>query len=79
MRLEPLVNPLLDENDLVRLGFLLQKAVDAMRSVENSRAFHFPVERRRYPVSATTTSFLVVNDAFGKSYASNPIMSGFFK
>uniref|UniRef100_A0A0R3X8A0 Bromo domain-containing protein n=1 Tax=Hydatigena taeniaeformis TaxID=6205 RepID=A0A0R3X8A0_HYDTA len=49
MRLEPLVNPLLDENDLVRLGFLLQKAVDAMRGVENSRAFHFPVEKRRYP------------------------------
>lgn len=53
MRLEPLVNPLLDENDLVRLGFLLQKAVDAMRGVENSRAFHFPVEKRRYPVSFT--------------------------
>uniref|UniRef100_A0A0V0J2P4 Bromo domain-containing protein n=1 Tax=Schistocephalus solidus TaxID=70667 RepID=A0A0V0J2P4_SCHSO len=49
MRLESLVNPLLDEDDLVSLNFLLQKAVEAMRGVENSRAFHFPVDKRRYP------------------------------
>ncbi len=58
MRLEALVNPLLDENDLVRLGFLLQKAVDAMRGVEHSRPFHLPVEKRRYPVSSRINPFI---------------------
>ncbi|VEL37750.1 unnamed protein product [Protopolystoma xenopodis] len=51
MRLESLVNPLLDENDLVGLSYLLTQAVDAMRAVENSRPFHFPVDKKRYPVS----------------------------
>lgn len=60
MRLEPLVNPLLDENDLVRLSFLLQKAVEAMRGVENSRAFHLPVEKRRYPVRYFTIIATVI-------------------
>ncbi|KAA3676946.1 transcription initiation factor TFIID subunit 1 [Paragonimus westermani] len=49
MRLESLVNPLLDEDDLVGLSFLLQQAIETMRSVEHSRPFHIPVDKRRYP------------------------------
>ncbi|CAH8845943.1 unnamed protein product [Trichobilharzia szidati] len=49
MRLESLVNPLLDEDDLVGLSYLLQQAIEAMRSVEHSRPFHIPVDKRRYP------------------------------
>ncbi|TPP67234.1 Transcription initiation factor TFIID subunit 1 [Fasciola gigantica] len=49
MRLESLVNPLLDEDDLVGLSFLLQQAIEAMRAVEHSRPFHTPVDKRRYP------------------------------
>ncbi|VDQ01874.1 unnamed protein product [Trichobilharzia regenti] len=48
---ESLVNPLLDEDDLVGLSYLLQQAIEAMRSVEHSRPFHIPVDKRRYPVS----------------------------
>lgn len=51
MRLESLVNPLLDQNDLVGLSYLLQQAVEAMRAVQHSRPFHVPVDKRRYPVS----------------------------
>ncbi len=58
MRLEALVNPLLDENELVRLGFLLQKAVDARRGVKHSAPFHRPVEKRRYPVSSRNNPFI---------------------
>ncbi|CAH8517039.1 unnamed protein product [Heterobilharzia americana] len=49
MRLESLVNPLLDEDDLVGLSYLLQQAIEAMRGVEHSRPFHIPVDKRRYP------------------------------
>ncbi|KAG5445975.1 Transcription initiation factor TFIID subunit 1 [Clonorchis sinensis] len=49
MRLESLVNPLLDEDDLVGLSFLLQQAIEAMRGVERSRPFHTPVDKRRFP------------------------------
>lgn len=51
MRLESLVNPLLDEDDLVGLSYLLQQAIEAMRGVEHSRPFHIPVDKRRYPVN----------------------------
>ncbi|KAL3320835.1 Transcription initiation factor TFIID subunit 1 [Cichlidogyrus casuarinus] len=49
MRLESMVNPLLDEDDLVGLSYLLSNAIDVMRNVEHSRAFHFPVDGKRYP------------------------------
>lgn len=51
MRLEKLANPLMDSDSRVRLGFLLQQVVDIMQNFPNSRAFHLPVDKRRYTVS----------------------------
>nr|CDS28243.1 transcription initiation factor TFIID subunit 1 [Hymenolepis microstoma] len=48
MRLEKLANPLMDSDSRVRLGFLLQQVVDIMQNFPNSRAFHLPVDKRRY-------------------------------
>lgn len=50
MRLEKLANPLMDSDSRVRLSFLLQQIVDVMQNIPNSRAFHLPVDKRRYTV-----------------------------
>lgn len=49
MRLERLVNPLMDEDDMVGMRYILEQTVIAMEEVEHGRPFHLPVDKKKYP------------------------------
>lgn len=48
MKLEKLINPLLDDNDLVAFCFILERIVDECKRLPKSFTFHHPVDKKKY-------------------------------
>jgi transcription initiation factor TFIID subunit 1 len=49
IRLEKAINPLLDDNNLIKFNYLLEKIFnEQIMSIENSYAFHKPVNKTKY-------------------------------
>lgn len=48
MKLEKLINPLLDDNDLVAFCFILDRIIQECKKVPKSFIFHHPVDKKKY-------------------------------
>ena len=46
-RIEKAINPLLDDNDHVAFGFILENVTEALRLVPESWPFHKPVDKKK--------------------------------
>jgi hypothetical protein len=49
IELEKMINPLLDENDIVGFSFILADIVQQCKNLPKSAVFHTKVDSRKYP------------------------------